>query len=74
MLGLRDPVTDAQLWGGTATSCRRDLPVASWFAAMNECDADAAGDGGRRGRSTAPGIEIALEDETEPRRRRSRSC
>ena len=65
MLGLRDPVTDAQLWGGSDID-QRDLPVASWFAAMNECDADAAGDGGLVSRSTAPGIEIALEDETEP--------
>ena len=65
MLGLRDPVTGAHLWGGSDIE-QRDLPVAAWFAAMNECDREVAGRGRTPSRSTAPGIEIALEDETEP--------
>ena len=66
MLGLRDPVTAEHLWGGTDI-LQRDLPLASWFAAMNECDAlMPAGDSGLEEPQYRSGIEIALEDETEP--------
>ena len=66
MLGLRDPVTAEHLWGGTDI-LQRDLPLASWFAAMNECDAlMPAGDSGLEEPQYRAGIEIALEDETEP--------
>ena len=63
MLGLHDPVTGALLWGGSDIE-QRDLPAAAWFAAMNECDREVAA------RTPEPqyrsGIEIALEDGTEP--------
>ena len=51
--------TGAHLWGGSDIA-QRDLPVASWFAAMNECDRGVPGEGGRRGAAV-------------PRRHRDRS-
>ena len=65
MLGLRDPVTAGPLWGGTDI-LQRDLPVASWFAAMNEYDAPMPADSGLEEPQYRSGIEIALEDDTEP--------
>ena len=66
MLGLRDPITGAPLWGGSDIA-QRDLPAASWFAAMNECDRlMPAGESGVEEPQYRAGIEIALEDETEP--------
>lgn len=37
LLGLRDPITGAFVWGGQGIS-QRDLPFPSWKAAMDECD------------------------------------
>jgi hypothetical protein len=64
MLGLPDPVTGAPLWGGSDID-QRDLPTSSWFAAMNACDAEAIGADGVEP-TYRSGLEIALEDETEP--------
>ena len=61
MLGLRDPVTDAVLWGGRDIA-QDDLPVASWFAAMNACDADAHGADGVEPQYRA-GLEISFTDD-----------
>src|SRR5918992_921934 len=63
LLGLRDPITDEQLWGGGVAQA--DLPLADWFAAMNECDANADGDAGIE-RQYVSGVEILLEDQLEP--------
>ena len=63
MLGLRDPITDAWLWGGREI-LQADLPTSSWFAAMNECDALASGDGGDEAQYRA-GVEISLTDDAE---------
>ncbi|MFO1141186.1 MAG: phage tail protein [Amaricoccus sp.] len=64
MLGLKDPVTGEHLWGGSDIP-QRDLPVASWFAAMNECDREMPSADGDEPQYRA-GIEIALEEETAP--------
>ena len=64
-LGLRDPVTDAYLWGGRGDILQSDLPAASWFAAMNECDALASGDGGDEAQYRT-GLEILLTEDAEP--------
>ena len=61
MLGLRDPVTDAVLWGGRDIA-QDDLPVASWFAAMNACDADAHGADGVEPQYRA-GLEVSFTDD-----------
>ena len=61
MLGLRDPVTDAVLWGGRDIA-QDDLPIASWFAAMNACDADAHGADGVEPQYRA-GLEVSFTDD-----------
>ena len=64
-LGLRDPVTDAPLWGGRGDILQSDLPTDSWFAAMTECDALASGDGGDEAQYRA-GLELLLTEDAEP--------
>lgn len=52
---------DGQVWGGGIAA--EDLPLASWFAAMNECDiAIPLAAGGTEPQFRA-GLEIALDDE-----------
>ena len=68
MLGLRDPITGGHLWGGTDIA-QRDLPAASWFAAMNECDRGVPGEGGVEERQYRSGIE--MPSRTRPSRRTS---
>jgi len=60
LLGLRDPVTDEVLFGGGVGQFQ--LPLATWAAAMNACDADAAGESGAEPAYRA-GIEIPLADD-----------
>ena len=50
---------------GAATSCRATSRRASWFAAMNECDALASGDGGDEPQYRA-GLELLLTEDAEP--------
>ena len=64
-LGLRDPVTDGYLWGGRGDILQSDLPSSSWFAAMNECDALASGDGGDEAQYRT-GLEILMTEDAEP--------
>jgi hypothetical protein len=64
MLGLSDPITGDPLWGGREIS-QDDLPLDSWFAAMNECDADASGAEGVELQYRA-GVEISFGDDSEP--------
>ena len=58
-------MTDAPLWGGRGDILQSDLPTASWFAAMTECDALASGDGGDEAQYRA-GLELLLAEDAEP--------
>jgi hypothetical protein len=49
------------IWGGDAQA--RDLPLATWFAAMNECDVAIPLPGGGTEPQYRCGLEVALDDE-----------
>ncbi|GAB1477774.1 hypothetical protein MASR2M74_03160 [Paracoccaceae bacterium] len=49
------------IWGGECEDA--DLPLANWFAAMNECDVPVALDGGGTEAQYRAGIEIELDTE-----------
>lgn len=49
------------IWGGECAA--DDLPLAKWFAAMNECDLAVPAAGGGTEPQYRAGIEVALEDE-----------
>lgn len=57
--GIRLP--DGEVWGGRATAA--DLPLARWFAAMNECDVAIDIEGGGTVPQYRCGLEIAIDDE-----------
>lgn len=54
-------VGGGMIWGGECEA--EDLPLAEWFAAMNECDQAVAKSGGGTEPQYRAGIEIALEEE-----------
>lgn len=62
LLGIRDPATGEQVWGGQDIT-QADLPAAEWFAAMNECDRAVDKPGGGTEPQFRAGLEISLTDE-----------
>lgn len=52
---------DGDVWGGECTA--EDLPLASWFAAMNECDVLVVAQGGGTEPQYRGGYEVSVDDE-----------
>ncbi len=59
MRGITLP--DGSVWGGKSNA--EDVPLSSWFAAMNECDVDIDLDAGGTQKQFKCGLEISVAEE-----------
>ncbi|MDE4059778.1 phage tail protein [Phaeobacter gallaeciensis] len=52
---------DGRRWGGQVAA--EDLPLDSWFAAMNECDVEVSLEGGGTEPQYSAGLEVGVDDQ-----------